>query len=115
ARFVRRHRVASQVAAAGDVAVAVVVGISAAWLARLAHQERVAHESASQAHDVAEKSRRENLAMSAKFLAKSVAQEIDLRWRILEAESESAELRRLVTAANASIASTSQPGQLSEV
>lgn len=104
-RFVRRHRVATQVAAAGLAVCAVVVGISAIWLARLARNEHLAHTSAQKAHTAAEASRRENLATSAMFLAKSVAQEIDLRWRILESEAESAELRRFVQAANESIES----------
>ncbi len=103
ARFVRRHRVATQVAAIGLMACALVVGVSAVWLARLARNERIAHTSAQQARATAETSRRENLATSAMFLAKSVAQEIDLRWRILESEAESAELRRLVQKANDSI------------
>jgi tRNA A-37 threonylcarbamoyl transferase component Bud32 len=103
ARFVRRHRVATQVAAVGLIACAAIVGVSAIWLARLARNERQAHESASAAHIAAEASRRENLGTSAMFLAKSVAQEIDLRWRILEAEAESPELRRLVKEFNATI------------
>lgn len=103
ARFVRRHRVATQVAAVGLLACAAIVGVSAIWLARLARDERQAHESASAAHQAAEASRRENLATSAMFLARSVAQEIDLRWRILEAEAESPELRRMVQEFNATL------------
>ncbi len=104
ARFVRRHRVATQVAVVGLAACALVVGVSAIWLAQLARNERLAHDSANRAHSSAETSRRNNLATSAMFLAKSVAQEIDLRWRILESEAESAELRRLVLQANEAIA-----------
>lgn len=103
ARFVRRHRVATQVAAVGLLACAAIVSVSTIWLAQLARKERMAYESASAAHAAAEASRRENLATSANFLAKSVAQEIDLRWRILEAEAESPELRRLVQEYNATI------------
>jgi hypothetical protein len=40
------------------------------------------------------------LSTSAKFLAKSLANEFDLRWRILEAEAESPRLRQLIIEAN---------------
>jgi hypothetical protein len=76
------------------------MGVSALWLGSLAHREQNARESAEFAGQLAEQSRRENLRTSALFLARSIAQEIDLRWRILEAEAASPKLRELMLAAN---------------
>jgi serine/threonine-protein kinase len=100
ARFGRRHRLATQVAVAGLALCLVVMGVSAVWLGSLAHREQKARESAEFAGQLAEQSRRENLRTSALFLAKSIAQEIDLRWRILEAEAASQKLRELMLTAN---------------
>lgn len=49
----------------------------------------------------AEAARVRNLKLSAGFLAQAIGDEIDLRWRLLETEVRSAELRRLVMATNA--------------
>jgi serine/threonine-protein kinase len=99
-RFGRRHRLATQVAVAGLALCLLVMGVSAVWLGNLAHREQNARESAEFAGQVAEQSRRENLRTSALFLARSIAQEIDLRWRILEAEAASPRLREIIMAAN---------------
>jgi serine/threonine-protein kinase len=109
-RVGRRHRLATQVAVAGLAACLLVMGVSAVWLASLAHREQNARETAESAGQVAEQSRRENLRTSALFLARSIAQEIDLRWRILEAEAASPKLRELMLAANrALVAEQSEP------
>ena len=99
-RVGRRHRLATQVAVAGLAACLLVMGVSAIWLASLAHREQNARETAESAGQLAEQSRRENLRTSALFLARSIAQEIELRWRILEAEAASPKLRELLLAAN---------------
>jgi serine/threonine-protein kinase len=99
-RVGRRHRLATQVAVAGLALCLLVMGVSAIWLGSLAHREQNARETAESAGQVAEQSRRENLRTSALFLARSIAQEIDLRWRILEAEAASPKLRELMLAAN---------------
>jgi serine/threonine-protein kinase len=99
-RFGRRHRLATQVAVAGLALCLLVMGVSAIWLGSLAHREQNARESAEFAGQIAEQSRRENLRTSALFLAKSIAQEIELRWRILEAEAASPKLSELMQATN---------------
>jgi eukaryotic-like serine/threonine-protein kinase len=99
-RVGRRHRLATQVAVAGLALCLLVMGVSAIWLGSLAHREQNARETAESAGQFAERSRRENLRTSALFLAKSIAQEIELRWRILEAEAASPKLRELLLAAN---------------
>jgi hypothetical protein len=80
------------------------MGVSAIWLASLANREQNARETAESAGQIAERSRRENLRTSALFLARSIAQEIDLRWRILESEAASPKLRELLLAANRGLA-----------
>ena len=61
-------------------------------------QAQLAQEQAREAQARAEQLRDESLAASAQFLAKSIGNEIDLRWRILEAEASSARLRELMLA-----------------
>ncbi len=92
-RFLRRNRLATIVALTGMTACLFLVGLSAVWLASANSSERAAHA-------MAEQSRRENLGTSAKFLAKSVAYEIELYWKVLESEAESPKLRALLMQAN---------------
>jgi serine/threonine-protein kinase len=99
-RFARRHRLATQVAVAGLALCLLLAGVSAIWLASLANREQNARQSAESAEQLAEQSRRENLRTSALFLSKSIAQEIELRWRILEAEAASPKLRELMRTTN---------------
>jgi hypothetical protein len=104
ARFARRHRFAAQVAVACLALCVIVAGASALWLGKLAKSELAARKDAEASQSQAEVARRENLRSSALFLAKSIAQEIDLRWRILEAEATSPRLRDLLVKMNQALA-----------
>jgi serine/threonine protein kinase len=103
ARFARHHRLAAQVALLCLVGCMFIAGVSALWLGKLAQSERGARRNAESAQQQAEIARRENLRSSARFLAKSTAQEIDLRWRILEAEAASPRLQNLLQLMNRSL------------
>jgi eukaryotic-like serine/threonine-protein kinase len=93
-RFFRRHRLSTFVALIGLSLCVLLASLSAVWLA-------AANQSERESRAAAEQSRRENLSTSAMFLAKSVAYEIELYWKVLEAEAESSSLRQLVMQANA--------------
>lgn len=99
-RLLRRHRSAAFAAIAGLASCLVIAGFSAFWLARAAHHETLARINSEQSKEQAQVARRDNLGMSAKFLAKSLAYEIDLRWRILESEADSPELRQHLAQVN---------------
>lgn len=87
ARWARRHRTWAQASLLAVLAIILVSVVSAVWLGRLAGRER--------------KAREQGLVLSAKFAAKTVASEIDLRWRILEMESADSKLRAIMERANA--------------
>lgn len=85
-RHARHHRGMVLSAVAGLVAVAVVGGMSSVWLNRQAVRERRARE-------VAEAAERDGVRLAATFAAQTVAGEIDVRWRILEALAADPALR----------------------
>ncbi len=99
-RWLRRNRNAAITAFAGLSCCLLLAALTSFWLAHAAKRESVARRDAERAQDLAESSRRENLGTSAMFLAKSLAQEIDLRWRILEAEAASPRLREVLSSIN---------------
>lgn len=92
-RFVRHQFAATIIAVAGLSGCLLLAGLTSFWLAAANHRERIARNTAEDA-------RRENLSMSALFLAKSLANEFDLRLRILESEAGSAKLREFMGVAN---------------
>lgn len=89
ARWLRRHRAWTLAAAGVLLAVIVTTSIASVVLARLAEQER-------ESRIAAERLRAEALRVAAKFAARTIAGEIDLRWWILEAEADDDELRKLL-------------------
>ena len=105
-RWLRRNRQSAIVAFTGLTSCLLLAAMSSLWLAHAAQRESAARRDAEQAQRVAETSRRENLGSSAMFLAKSIAQEIDLRWRILEAEAASPRLRESLQSINRVISPT---------
>jgi tRNA A-37 threonylcarbamoyl transferase component Bud32 len=117
ARFARRHRLAAQVAVLGLAGCMIVVAISALLLGRIAGRERNARVNAVSAQQLAERARRDNLRSSALFLAKSIAQEIELRWRILEAEAASPRLQELMQQVNRGLLETgmADPGAQADI
>jgi hypothetical protein len=86
------------------VAQAVVVSLAAVflmaagaavWMGAMAQRE-------AQARKAADHAREQGLVVSAKFAARTVATEIDLRWRILQGEANDPELRAMLAKVNES-------------
>ncbi|MEM9644604.1 MAG: serine/threonine-protein kinase [Planctomycetota bacterium] len=106
-RLTRRHRSATQTAVIALSLGAILAAFAFVTLGAYATREtflrkdaEAAKGKATEAQQNAERLGRESLALSAQFLAKSIANEIDLRWRILEAEAASPRLRDLVLSLN---------------
>lgn len=109
-RLARRNRSATQTAVIALLLGSVLAGFAFLSLGAYATREtflrkdaEAAQEQAVVAQAKADQLRQQSLSLSAKFLAKSIANEIDLRWRILEAEAGSTRLRELMTAVNAKV------------
>ena len=100
-RWIREHKAAAQAIIATAAAILLISFVSAIRLKQLASDEKDARQLAVQHSIAAEEARVRNLKLSAGFLAQAIGFEIDLQWRLLEAEVRSAELRRLVIAGNA--------------
>jgi len=101
ARWARRHRTTAQTALLGLLLVAVTASGGALWLGRKAALERQLHVQTETARRTEETLRRSGLQMSALFAARTIANQIDLRWRILEKEAADPELRAALTQVNA--------------
>lgn len=89
-RWARRHRGVAMTLVAGIIGLAAVTGISAAWLGYMANREHEARVSA-------ESAKQHSLRMSAKFAARTIAGQVDLRWRILEGVAGDAGVIRSMT------------------
>lgn len=95
ARWARRHRTAAQAIIAGITALCLVTILSAIWLGYLARREHGARVAA-------EAAQRASLRMSAKFAARTIASQIDLRWRILEAAAKDRQIAQVLADINPS-------------
>jgi serine/threonine-protein kinase len=100
-RWLRRHRALAQ--ALGSLLLLLAVGgfLASGWLARQARREgdlRAAAERARQSEHVL---REQGLLVSAQFAARTLANQIDIRWRILEKEAADPRLRDWLAAINA--------------
>ncbi|TWU24805.1 protein kinase domain-containing protein [Novipirellula artificiosorum] len=105
-RVARHHRSATQTALVALVLGSILAGFAFLTLGAYATRETYLRKDAEEAHTITERLRRESMATSAKFLAKSIGNEIDLRWRVLEAEAASPVLRQLILDLNAKIPET---------
>ena len=94
ARWGRRHRVLSQTILAALLLFTVAASLAATVLGRL-KSEAVALQKSE--HQLLEHS----LSMSARFAARTMANKVDVRLRMLEKEAADPELRRLTDAINA--------------
>ncbi len=113
-RSARKHQLAAIASLAGMLAVCLVTVIAAIWLGRLAGLEKEAREEAV-AHQLgAEEIRIDNLKMSAKFLADSIAQQIDQRWRVMETARDSPDLIQLIQTLNNTPDNVGTPQQLQQ-
>jgi serine/threonine-protein kinase len=92
-RWSRHHRGAAQATAL--IGLATILGAATAAVAfhRLAGHERGARVAA-------ESAREQGLRVASRFAARTVAGEVDLRWRILEAEANDPELRTALATLN---------------
>jgi tRNA A-37 threonylcarbamoyl transferase component Bud32 len=100
-RWIRHHGAAARAISLATAAVLLISIVAAALLGALARSETAARRQADLSHLAAETARKENLRTSAKAMAQAIGYEIDLRWRLLEAEAQAVELRGLVEKANA--------------
>jgi serine/threonine-protein kinase len=100
-RWARRHRSVVAAVLAGLLAVTAVSSLSGVWLAREARQEHEAREAADDA-------KRDSICLAATFAAQTVAGEIDVRWRILEAMADDELLRRTLHDAGSATDTTKQ-------
>ncbi|MEZ6059010.1 MAG: serine/threonine protein kinase [Planctomycetaceae bacterium] len=100
-RWARRHKAATRSVLLAAVAILLISFFSALRMKRLAFLESEAREEASRLYVTAEEARETNLKNSAGFLAQAIGYEIDRRWRLLETEVRSEELRRMVQEINA--------------
>ncbi len=94
-RLSRRHRGAAQA-----MTLIGVVAILGAATAAVAFQRLAGHERGARV--AAETAREQGLRVASRFAARTVAGEVDLRWRILEAEANDTELRTALATLNAS-------------
>ncbi|MFK8115287.1 MAG: serine/threonine-protein kinase [Rubripirellula sp.] len=111
-RFARRHRSAFQTLLVGLVLCmglsifAALAQSNSARTARDAEQKAIAAGVEIQsAKEQADEYRNKNLAMSSQFMARSIGQEIDRIWHVLEYEANSPELRELVKQLNMTVTS----------
>ena len=100
-RWARRHRAAAMSSVIGLGAIAVLTLIAAIGLGSLAAREHNARQRAVESQRELKLARGHILRTSAKFAARTIEQEIELRWRILEAEANSERLRAMVQKINA--------------
>ncbi|TWU44010.1 Serine/threonine-protein kinase PknD [Novipirellula aureliae] len=113
-RVARHNRSATQTALVALAIGSILTVFALLTLGAYATRERylrkdaqAAQTEAAEAQQRAERLRSESMAMSAKFLANSIANEIDLRWRILEAEASSPVLRQLIVELNKKVPTAS--------
>ena len=106
-RLARRHRSAAQTAILAITLGSILatfallsLGAYATRETRLRRDAEAAKENAVEARTHADQLRKQSMALSAQFLAKSIANEIDLRWRILESEAASPKVREMMAAVN---------------
>lgn len=99
-RWMRRHRGMVLTGMVSTVIVVLLSVLSVLVLGIAARNESFLRGQAETEGIRAEGHRRRNLALSAIFLSEAISNEIDLRWRILEAEASSPRLRELVAELN---------------
>jgi eukaryotic-like serine/threonine-protein kinase len=88
-RWARRNRVWASAAVLSVLGILFTTVLASVLLARMAEQEYRARKAT-------ETMREQGIRATATFAARTVASEVDLRWRILETEAADPELRRLL-------------------
>ncbi len=101
ARWARRHRAWAQTLCAGLLLLTVVGIVGAAWLARQAHLESQLRADAETARQSEHELRSQGLQVSAQFAARTLGNQIDLCWRILEKEAGDPRMHQYLETVNA--------------
>ncbi len=100
ARWARRHRTLTQSFLAALIMLTVAGITGALWQGQQAQRERQLYRDAETARKSEFELRQRGLQVSAEFAARSIANQIDIRWRIMEKEASAPELAQMLTAAN---------------
>lgn len=101
-RWCRRHQALSFSLAGILVVGVLLMSISAVMLGNMATKEK-------EARLIAEENQKQSLRMAATFASRTVANEIDLRWRILETEARTAVLQQCLEKLAPSATPTEEP------
>ncbi len=101
ARWARRHRTWTQTFLATLVLFVLVSVAGAIWQNRLAQRERQMYQMAEAARQSEYELRQKGLQVSAEFAARTIASQVDIRWRIMEKEASDPQLASLLAPINA--------------
>jgi serine/threonine-protein kinase len=93
ARWGRRHRTTAHSVLAALVLISVTGILGAVWEGRQARLLQRAYRHAEDARQSERALRERSLQVSAEFAARTIANQIDIRWRILEKEAANPELQ----------------------
>jgi tRNA A-37 threonylcarbamoyl transferase component Bud32 len=100
ARWARRHRNWAQGVLGVFVLMTVAGVLAAAWLGRQAQRESNLRAAAVSAQHSEHELRKQGLQVSAQFAARMIANQIDIRWRVMEKEAADTRLHDLLRAVN---------------
>jgi len=101
ARWARRHRVWAQALCSGLLVLTFLGVVAAVWLGRQAHRESDLRAATEAARNSEHELRKEGLQVSAQFAARMLANQIDIRWRILEKEAADPRMHQFLEKINA--------------
>ncbi len=101
ARWARRHRAWAQTLCAGLLLLTVAGILGAAWLGRQAHLESRLRAEAETARLSEHQLRKQGLQVSAQFAARTLGNQLDLCWRVLEKEAADPRMHDYLEAVNA--------------
>ncbi len=101
ARWARRHRTLTQSFMAALIVLTVAGITGALWQGQQIQRERRLHLETEAARQSEFDLRRHGLQVSAEFAARTIANQVDIRWRILEKEASDPQLAQWLTPLNA--------------
>lgn len=101
ARWARRHRTVTESGLVALLLLGVIGSVAAVWMGRQAQQERELRTEADTARMSETSLRTHGLQLTAAFAARTIANQVDLRWRILEKEAADEKIHALLETANA--------------
>ena len=101
ARWARRHRAWAQTLCAGLLLLTLVGIVGSAWLGRQARLESLLRAEAETVRQSEHELRKQSLQVSAQFAARTLGNQIDLCWRILEKEAADPRMHQYLQTVNA--------------